>query len=59
LKAGNLAEYQKQVNLMKSAIDRAIAAGAVVTPSTPPPSGTPSTPPSTPAPTSPPESPTG
>ncbi|MEV5964067.1 UPF0182 family protein [Kribbella sp. NPDC051952] len=62
LKAGNLAEYQSQVNKMKAAVDKAIKAGA--TPATPnpttTPSGTPSGTPSTPAnPTSPPSSPTG
>ncbi len=64
LKRGDLAGYQSQVNKMKAAIDRAVAAGAVVTPTKPPtptPSGTPSpTTPSTPTtPTSPPSSPTG
>ncbi|GAA1601213.1 UPF0182 family protein [Kribbella sancticallisti] len=49
LKAGNLAEYQAQVNKMKAAIDRAVTAGAAppATP-TPTPTGTPSTPPVTP-----------
>ena len=65
LKRGDLAGYQSQVNKMKTAIDRAVAAGAVVTPTnspTPTPSGTPSpsTTPTTPTtPTSPPTSPTG
>ncbi|MFG1817376.1 UPF0182 family protein [Kribbella sp. NPDC049174] len=59
LRAGNLAEYQRQLNLVKTAIDRAVAAGAAVTPTTPVPSGTPTTTPSTPAPSSPPTSPTG
>ncbi|TDD21543.1 UPF0182 family protein [Kribbella turkmenica] len=60
LKAGNLAEYQKQVDLMKAALDRAAAAApGNTTPGTPPPSGTPTTTPSTPAPSSPPTSPTG
>ncbi|TWD74822.1 hypothetical protein FB561_6254 [Kribbella amoyensis] len=59
LKAGDLAGYQREVNKMKAAIDRAIAAGAQLpaTPTTPTPSGTPGTPP--PTPTSPPTSPTG
>ncbi|TDO35725.1 hypothetical protein EV643_122136 [Kribbella sp. VKM Ac-2527] len=60
LRAGNLAEYQNQVNRMKAAIDRAVAAGAQVTPpptTTPSPTGAPTTTP--PAPTSPPTSPTG
>ena len=35
LKAGNLAEYQTQVNKMKAAIDRAVTAGAVVPTPTP------------------------
>jgi uncharacterized membrane protein (UPF0182 family) len=58
----DLAGYQSEVNKMKAAIDRAVAAGAVVTPTTPTPSGTPSGTPSTPAttpPSSPPSSPTG
>ncbi|TCC46551.1 UPF0182 family protein [Kribbella capetownensis] len=55
LTKGDLAGYQAQVNKMKQAIDKAIAAGAVVTPPTPAPSGTPSTP----TPSSPPTSPTG
>ena len=60
LKAGNLAEYQTQVNKMKAAIDRAVTAGAVVPTPTPSatPTGNPSTPPETP-PSSPPSSPTG
>lgn len=57
LKNSNLAEYQKQVNLMKAAIDKAIAAGAA-TPTTPAPTGSPTTP-ASPAPTTPPPSPTG
>lgn len=56
LKRGDLAGYQSQVNKMKAAIDRAIAAGAVVP--TPTPTGTPTSPPPT-TPTSPPSSPTG
>ena len=64
LKASDLAGYQTQVNKMKAAIDRAVAAGAVVTPSatpTPKPTGTPTgTPSTTPtSPSSPPSSPTG
>ncbi|MDX6279216.1 MAG: uncharacterized protein QOH03_287, partial [Kribbellaceae bacterium] len=58
LKAGNLGEYQKQLDLVKVALDRAVAAGNA-TPTTTPtakPSGTPSSPTS---PTSPPSSPTG
>jgi len=60
LKRGDLAGYQSQVNKMKQAIDRAVAAGAQVTPpptTTPSPTGAPTTTP--PAPTSPPTSPTG
>jgi uncharacterized protein len=58
LKAGDLAEYQKQLNIVKAALDRAVAAGNAVptTAPTTPPSGTPSTPTT---PTSPPTSPTG
>ncbi|QNE18318.1 UPF0182 family protein [Kribbella qitaiheensis] len=63
LKSGDLAGYQTQVNKMKAAIDRAVAAGAVVTPSTTPtpnPTGTPTGTQSTPTtPSSPPTSPTG
>jgi uncharacterized protein len=60
LKRQDLAGYQAQVNRMKQAIDRAVAAGLVVTPTTPAPSGTPTTTPSTtPTPSSPPSSPTG
>jgi uncharacterized membrane protein (UPF0182 family) len=70
LKQGDLAGYQSQVNKMKAAIDRAVAAGAVVTPPTPTPTGTPtgtpsgtpttpSTPPTSGPPSSPPTSPTG
>ncbi|GAB2670834.1 UPF0182 family membrane protein [Kribbella swartbergensis] len=57
LRKGDLAEYQKQIRLVKSAIDRALAAGATPAP-TPTPTGTPTTP-STPAPSTPPNSPTG
>ena len=54
LKAGNLAEYQSQVNKMKAAIDRAIAAGAVVPPTTTPtPNPTPNPTPTSPPPSSP------
>jgi uncharacterized membrane protein (UPF0182 family) len=59
LKAGNLGEYQKQLDLVKAALDRAVAAGntpVTTNPTPPPPSGTPSTPTT---PTSPPTSPTG
>jgi uncharacterized membrane protein (UPF0182 family) len=63
LKKGDLAGYQAQVNKMKAAIDRAVQAGAVVTPPTPTPtptpSGSPSSPPPSSPPTSPPNSPTG
>jgi hypothetical protein len=60
LTKGDLGEYQKQVDNMKAAIDRAVAAGAVVTPTTPAPTGTrTTTPPTTPTPSSPPSSPTG
>jgi uncharacterized membrane protein (UPF0182 family) len=63
LKKGDLAGYQAQVNKMKAAIDRAVQAGAVVTPPTPAPtptpSGSPSSPPPSSPPTSPPSSPTG
>ena len=54
LTRGDLAGYQEQVNKMKLAIDRAVAAGAAVTPTpTTTPSGTPTTTPSgTPAPPS-------
>jgi uncharacterized membrane protein (UPF0182 family) len=58
LKAGNLGEYQKQLDLVKVALDRAVAAGNA-TPTTTPttkPSTTPSSPTS---PSSPPSSPTG
>jgi uncharacterized protein len=55
LRKGDLAGYQTQVEKMKQAIDRAVAAGA--TPTTPAPSGTPTATPST-APT-PSSSPTG
>jgi uncharacterized protein len=58
LKQGDLTGYQKNVDNMKRAIDRAVAAG--VTTPTPTPSTTPSPPPaSTPPPPSPPGSPTG
>jgi uncharacterized membrane protein (UPF0182 family) len=62
LKKADLAGYQKAVNDMKAALDRAVAAGNAPTPKpTPTPSGSPSTPASPPAsnPTSPPSSPTG
>jgi uncharacterized membrane protein (UPF0182 family) len=64
LKRGDLAGYQSQVNKMKAAIDRAVAAGAVVTPTnsptpTPTPSGTPSSSTTPTTPSSPPSSPTG
>ncbi|HEY3559740.1 MAG TPA: UPF0182 family protein, partial [Kribbella sp.] len=61
LKKGDLAGYQQNVDKMKAALDRAVAAGATVTP-TPKPSGSPSTPAAPPAsttPSSPPSSPTG
>jgi hypothetical protein len=62
LKKGDLTGYQTNVNKMKAAVDKALAAGAVVTPTptpTPKPSGSPSTPPASTTPTSPPSSPTG
>ncbi|WP_020391177.1 UPF0182 family protein [Kribbella catacumbae] len=49
LRAGNLAEYQVQVNKMKAAIDRAATAGATTPTPTPNPTPTPpATPPSSP-----------
>ncbi len=63
LKRGDLAGYQSQVNKMKAALDRAVAAGNQTTPTTTPnptttpsPTGTPTTPT---VPASPPTSPTG
>jgi len=54
LRSGNLAEYQTQVNKMKAAIDRAVAAGAVVPPTTTPtPNPTPNPTPTSPPPSSP------
>jgi len=61
LKRGDLTGYQNNVNKMKQAIDKAVAAGAVVVPTptpTPKPTGTPSGTPTT-APSTPPSSPTG
>ena len=62
LKAGNLAEYQNQVNKMNAAVERAATASNATPTPTPTPSGTPSgnpsSPPTTP-PSTPPSSPTG
>ena len=61
LRRGDLTGYQNNVNKMKQAIDKAVAAGAVVVPTptpTPKPTGTPSGTPTT-APSTPPSSPTG
>jgi uncharacterized membrane protein (UPF0182 family) len=60
LRRGDLAGYKANTDKAKAAIDRAIRAGAVATPTpTPSPSGTPASPPTGAPPSTPPSSPTG